>query len=329
MEKSDSVLHRSRQHTTVDYVRCRYCFTEPKTTECALILRATCVRQQCRNEGTLIAKIRTSIIGTLAAVFVSGCGSNITLDPPTIPAPLINKMSVSVALRIPADFRHFVHEEEILGREQWTIDLGSSNAALFEQLFGYMFDDVTIIGPDDDVTLLDIDALVEPSIEAFEFSIPNQSKTDAFAVWIRYRIKVYDRGGTVVSNWPVSAYGKSQTTTLGGSDALKRAAVLAMRDAAALMIMKLDDQTGISSMPGKPAQAKPASALPEPQPMNIDMDEDDQGPSTDAEDDGDKVGDSAPEPKPLPPPLPAPGPQTIDMDATGPAPSQPEGENDD
>ncbi len=113
-----------------------------------------------------------------------------------------------------------------------------------------------------------IDALIEPSIDAFEFSVPNQSKTDAFAVWIRYRLKVYNADGELVANWPVSAYGKSQSTTLGGSDALRRAAVLAMRDAAAVMILKLDEQTGISQMASTP------TALPETATTTIDNEQD-------------------------------------------------------
>jgi hypothetical protein len=164
-------------------------------------------------------------------VLASGCASNVTLEPPTIPAPLIEKVPMSVALRIPEEFQHYVHEDEVLGREQWVIDLGSSNAALFSQLFAYMFENVTILGPGDDATLLDIDALIEPSIDAFEFSVPSQSRTDAYAVWIRYRLKIYDNAGAQHASWPLAAYGKSEQTGLTGSEPLKRAAVLAMRDA--------------------------------------------------------------------------------------------------
>ena len=136
----------------------------------------------------------------------------------------------------------------MLGNEQWTIDLGRSNAEFFEQLFGYMFDEVTVLNADDDESQVQFDALVEPSIDAFEFSVPNQTKTDSFAVWIRYRLKVYDPEGQLIENWPVSAYGKSLTTTMGGSDALRRAAVLAMRDAAALMIIRFDPDELIRSL---------------------------------------------------------------------------------
>ena len=125
-----------------------------------------------------------------------------------------------------------------------------------------MFEKVTVLDADDDASLLSIDVLIEPSIDAFEFSVPKQTRTEAFAVWIRYRLKVYDSEGIEVANWPVSAYGKSQSG--GGSDALRRAAVLAMRDAAALMIMKLDDQTGISALSSSASAASVAGPTPQP-----------------------------------------------------------------
>ena len=198
----------------------------------------------------MIATLRTVLTGTFIATLLAGCGSSVTLDPPTIPQPLINKIPISVVVRMPENFEHFVHEESVLGREQWEIDLGRSNQVFFEQLLTYMFNDVTVITAGDDPYSYAFDALIEPSIDAFEFSVPNQTKTDAFSVWIRYRIKVFDPDGKLVVNWPLSAYGKSLTTTMGGSDALQRAAVLAMRDAAALMILKFNTKAFASTLSG-------------------------------------------------------------------------------
>jgi len=233
-------------------------------------------------------------------VLAAGCGSNVTLDPPTIPTPLINKMPLSIALRIPVEFEHFVHEDEILGRERWTIDLGRSNAALFTQLFGFMFEEVTVLGPGDDASGLVIDALIEPSIDAFEFSVPSQSKTDTYAVWIRYRLKIYDSSGDPFANWPLSAYGKSEQTGLTGAEPLKRAAVLAMRDAAALMIMKLDTSTRIMTLKDRPrSESKsetPAEAATEAAP---------EEPKQQAPQRREVV---------LPPPGPATGPAVLSMD---------------
>jgi len=215
--------------------------------------------------------IRTALTGILLAGLAAGCSSSVAFQAPTIPTPLVDKIPMSVGLRMPSDFEHFVHQETIFGKDEWSIDLGRSNAALFEQLFGHMFAGVKVLTEDDDPGLLPLDALIETSIDAFEFSTPDQSNTEAFAVWIRYRLKVYDREGRLLSEWPVSAYGKSQTTSMGKSQALQRAAVLAMRDAAALMVMKFDEETQISTLISKPA----TQPLPAVDPQSDRLDETD------------------------------------------------------
>lgn len=198
----------------------------------------------------MLTTTRYAIPISLLLLTLAGCSSTVTMDEPTIPAPRIEKIPVNVALRMPEQFESFVHEENVLGKESWTIDLGRSNATFFTQLFGYLFDGLTVIGPDDDARDFEFDALIEPSIDGFEFSVPNQSKTEAFAVWIRYRLRIFDREGNNASNWTVSAYGKTQKQGLGGSSSLQRAAVLAMRDAAALIIMQMDKATRISTLAG-------------------------------------------------------------------------------
>jgi hypothetical protein len=177
---------------------------------------------------------------------------------------------MDVAVRIPAEFYNFVHEENVLGRETWTIDLGASNASFFTQLFGYMFDNVIVLGPDDNALDYTFDALVEPTIEGFEFSVPNQSKTDAFAVWIRYRMQIFDSLGNNASTWTVSAYGKSQKEGMGGSKSLQRAAVLAMRDAAALILLQMDKSTKIGELANGPLDLIAIEAL-----ADAEADEDD------------------------------------------------------
>ena len=200
----------------------------------------------------MIAKKILIISVFVVTVINSGCGSNVTVADPTIPAPHIEKLPLDVAVRIPEQFQNFVHEENVLGREKWSIDLGGANATFFEQLFGYMFDSVIVLGPEDDAQDHTFDALIEPTIEGFEFSVPNQSKTEAFAVWIRYRMEIYDSAGNSASPWTVSAYGKSQKAGLGGTKALQRAAELAMRDAAAQMLLQFENSTKISALADGP-----------------------------------------------------------------------------
>ena len=199
------------------------------------------------------------LIPALLAI-LAGCSTEVALRDPTIPDPLVPKMPLAVGARYPESFDHFIHQEQVIGKEKWQIDLGQSNKLLFNKLFSAMFREFRVVQGDGEPSSFGVDALIEPSIDAFEFSVPEQSQTDAFAVWIRYRIRIFDGQGTQIANWPISAYGKSQTSTFGGDEALRRAAVLAMRDAAALIIMQMDKTTGISSL------AKP-NAGSEPDPL--------------------------------------------------------------
>ena len=210
---------------------------------------------------------RTSLTA-LVALGIAGCGggSAVTMHNPAIPEPLIDQLPLTVAARYPVAFDNFVHEEQVLGKDKWSIDLGRSNRMLFTQLFDSMFTEFSVVEANADPKDLSFDALIEPSIDAFEFSVPSQSQTDDFAVWIRYRIKIFDKEGVQIANWPIAAYGKSQTTTFGTDAALQRAAVLAMRDAAALIILQMDKATGISKLSQAKAQE---AAQPAPMPEEL------------------------------------------------------------
>ncbi|MEM9335665.1 MAG: hypothetical protein AAGA33_12515 [Pseudomonadota bacterium] len=186
------------------------------------------------------------------------------LDSPTFPTPLVEPLDMHVGLRLADDMYDFWHEEEVLGRDTWSVDMGDANAMMFQQLFGHMFTQVTLLEEDDNPADLPLDALVETNIDKFEFSVPQQTGNDAYAIWIRYRLKVYNPAGDMVGNWAVSAYGKSAASGLGGGDnALEDAALLAMRDAVALMIMKLDKETGISQLAKSGGQPEQQPAVTE------------------------------------------------------------------
>ncbi|MCB1845003.1 MAG: hypothetical protein KDI09_18705 [Halioglobus sp.] len=208
-----------------------------------------------RNPGDLMSIRLYPALILSALCTLQGCSSQVALEDPHIPEPLISPMPLKVAVRYPESFEHYVHEERVIGKDTWKIDLGRANKMLFTKLFGSMFTELQVIDSATDPATLAVDALIEPDIDAFEFSVPEQSQTEAFAVWIRYRIKIFDDAGAQVANWPISAYGKSQSSTFGGDDALQRAAVLAMRDAAALVIMQMDKSTGISQLGKKPGHS--------------------------------------------------------------------------
>jgi hypothetical protein len=90
-----------------------------------------------------------------------------------------------------------------------------------------------------------LNAIVAPAVDAFEFSLPSQSATDQYAVWIRYNLDVYGPDGQLIVRWPITAYGQSGTGGFSDEESMERAAVLALRDAAATIATSFSRQPKI------------------------------------------------------------------------------------
>ncbi len=252
-------------------------------------------------ERCLTGRVPTIVAAVLGALVISGCSNQVALDDPALPEPLLTQLPLKVAVRYSPEMDDYSYEEEVLGRERWTIHLGAANKLLFRHLFDAMFTEVVEVEPASDPSEAGADALIEASIEAFEFALPAQSRTDAYTVWIRYRLRVFDAEGTEITNWPISAYGKAASeSNFGSGGALKRAAVLAMRDAAAMVGMRFARETGLGNPGGSMPGGEPGSADAAAETLNADAasetaeDVAGEGPeATPAEDAGERQGDVA------------------------------------
>lgn len=216
-------------------------------------------------EHCLTGRLSATVAVILAALAITGCSSQVALTDPALPEPLLNELPLKVAVRYSPEMSRYVHTEEVLGRQKWTINLGAANKLAFRHLFDSMFREVIEVDEDTDVDALGADALIETSIEAFEFALPAQSRSDAYTIWIRYRLRIFDAEGTEISNWPIAAYGKAGSEGMFSADeALARAAVLAMRDAAAMIGLRFARETGLGD-PGRgigPAESLNALTAP-------------------------------------------------------------------
>ena len=75
---------------------------------------------------------------------------------------------------------------------------------------------------------------IRDSIKELQFSIPKQTRTDYFEVWIRYQFKLFDKNANLVGEWDLPAYGKAKAQDYpSDGTALQAAALSACRDAMA------------------------------------------------------------------------------------------------
>ena len=185
-----------------------------------------------------LANLLLVVVYAISFHWVAGCSSDASITiTTTIPNPLIEQVSIDIAVYYNDEMSQYVHNEDLGSYGNHTIDL-RSQISIFNRIFDAMFTSVTPIESIDSTEGQGVDAILVPSIEKFQFAIPEQTRKDFYEVWIQYRFELYGTDGSLIHSWPVTAYGKANRLNYGGmqnekSPALLEAAQWALRDAAA------------------------------------------------------------------------------------------------
>ena len=215
-------------------------------------------------------------------------GASITVDV-TVPSPLVEPIDAAMGVYFDEALVNYVHEEELADGGSYRIDIGASQAPVFARVFDAMFDDIVpvvradavgvsedaepgevattedeadedpadraqaTIGPipfeDPNGSRPPVDGIIAPTIEEVQFAIPKQTGGDFYEVWIRYKLKLYDRTGNPLGEWPLIGYGKANERNFGAmggqSPALNEATTWALRDAAAVLSFQFRNQAEV------------------------------------------------------------------------------------
>ena len=176
-----------------------------------------------------------------AAGVVTGCAASVFVEA-DFPQPLVEPLPVRMGLILDQALIDYVHYEEIPQQATYTILIGDANALMLGRLFESMF---VAVEPVDDLPLAqadsyEIDGVLRPELERFEFDVPIGQKDEFVEVWMQYLLRLYETDGELVAEWPVSGYGKAE---LGNKeDSLNRATVVAMREVGAVISTKFSEQ---------------------------------------------------------------------------------------
>ena len=198
----------------------------------------------------------------LACALLVGCVATEFEAQPNIPAPLVTKIPVVVGLYIDAAFRDKVYQEKRDGGD-YSIAIGKAQADGFTRLMGAMFDRVVPVDATDAGGRTDpqIRAVLQPVLEDFAFVTPVDSGSDVYAVSLKYRVNGFRPDGQLIDSWTFTGYGAARNDSMlsGGSDTLKTAVQLAMRDAAAKLATEFRDQAVVRGLlPQVPSPAPEA-----------------------------------------------------------------------
>ena len=203
--------------------------------------------------------MRTAIT-LILAIALMGCGTTkLAVDPGGFPVPLMNKAPVKLGVWLDEDLTTYVHREAIENKGEWEVSIGPAQTPLFANLATGVFEDYRLTAGLDDADGLD--GTLHPEINEVQFSLPSQTRSNYYEVWIKYRFQLYDRAGTLVSEWTLPAYGKASKKNYGGSSGgLQAAALAACRDAMAFFSINFAREPAIRTWlaAGKPLVPPPA-----------------------------------------------------------------------
>ena len=208
-------------------------------------------------------KSHASIITTLSVVFtlLTGCSSshNLALDN-TFPVPLMQKTPLKLALYLDEELLSYTYYEKIDKKGEWNVALGPVQETLFVNLARGVLEDYEVV---DGLTSSSMHGVLKPHIDDLQFSLPEQTRSNFYEVWIKYRFQLYDPNGGYVGEWPLPAYGKASKKDFGSSGSgVEAAAIAACRDAMAFFALNFTREPIVKSW--LDAGMPPGTAIPPP-----------------------------------------------------------------
>jgi hypothetical protein len=211
---------------------------------------------------------RLSWVAWLALPFLlalGGCGTRQFEAQTSIPAPLVVRIPAVVGVYVPAAFQDAVHKEEREGTD-YEIMIGKAQSAAFQRLMGAMFTRVVPVTSIDAgaVTDPEIRGVLEPVLEDFAFITPSDAGTGLYAVSLKYRINAYSPAGQLVESWTFTGYGVQASSAMPttGTESLRQATALAMRDAGAKLAAEFREQAIARGLLDETAPETPAEVQP-------------------------------------------------------------------
>jgi hypothetical protein len=158
------------------------------------------------------------------------------------PPPTTAKVPLRLGVYYSPDFRNYRYVGS-RGGDRWDFPLGSSSTRLFDRVFADMFISAQSMGsrPPLSGSKGKLDAVLEPNIESFDFTIP-YLKTGAYTAEITYRFTLYAMNGEPLASWTVRGFAsKHGKPSFDFARWPGEAADLAMQDAASKFITGFPD----------------------------------------------------------------------------------------
>ena len=178
----------------------------------------------------------------LLVVLCQSCTQSIVINT-VVPEPLVEKIeNFNLAVIYEDNIQNYQYENiNSKSSACCEIDFSDSQLNLFRKILQSFFPGLIELPNNNSEMLSNVDLYMEPQLDAFEFLSPEESRNDKYAVWLKYKIDIYDNKKTLLSNWYITGYGEQNTGSFGVSESLTKAIDLALRDTGVNLAIKIED----------------------------------------------------------------------------------------
>lgn len=182
------------------------------------------------------------------AAMLGGCARNIEV-PATVPTPLLAPLPITVGVYYDEEFRDFLYIEKPLTGPETVVNLGEANVNMFSRMVSSVFErSVTVASPEGAAP--EVDAILAPRVDEYAFLTPDQAGVNFYSVSIRYRIDLLSPSGDLLDSWKIDSYGRTRSTGITGNNSLTQANEEALRDAAAVLALDIQERPSVINLIG-------------------------------------------------------------------------------
>lgn len=179
------------------------------------------------------------IIAPILILLLTGCGGANVVVEGTFPEPMVETLPLHMGVFYSEKFQTFTYEEEEKGKGKYVISTGASQVTLFDTMFDKLFNSTTKISklPTSEEPV-NMNAVLAPDVEEIQFTVPRETRSKIFEVWIKFKMNLFSPKGDLIYAWPIPSYGKTPVAFMKSrEEALEQAAIVALRDAGAHFAM--------------------------------------------------------------------------------------------
>jgi hypothetical protein len=181
--------------------------------------------------------MRAAIVA-MAACAIAACGPNEVVVEGQFPQPLMERLPLTMGVWYTEDFSGHEFFDEAKGRAEssWIVRTGQAQVQMWDTLYGGMFNELVHMKnmPGSGQMNQVVDAVLIPSVDELQYTIPAHTNVKVYEIWMRYRFDLVTTDGEPIADWTMTAYGKTPTAFLQSDEAaVNLAAVVALRDAGA------------------------------------------------------------------------------------------------